>query len=215
MKRIAVFFIFFLLVSSVSAQVSDLRLGAGGGLTYYAGDISDIQFGTKVIGEISLAKELAISVGYLSNLANRVAPSSNEADDGTKVSFNNINLSLLFYLKSSVDDDFSMYVPIGASWVFGKYKANFNFGNSSCAYQEHVNDKTLNIGFGFQKRLGKPILFSEATVAFPINSEGNPMNNSGPDDLPNGFTVNGVPFHSILILGIKMPIVNDFKKKAY
>ncbi len=210
MKKKLLILILCTISMSLSAQVSDLRLGIGGIYTYYSGNISDDQFGTKILGEINVAKELGISVGYSFNSPNKITQRANGNTYMGVLNFESINLNFLFYLnKQKVDSDFSIYVPIGMSHIWGKQEYTVIRSDGSIFKTEtSVEDNAFNLGFGIHKRISYLIFFSELAIGIPINRD----NSRDVTILGPVSNFNELPFYTSLVVGVKVPIVKSFRK---
>lgn len=193
------------LMLSITAN-AQINVGIGGTYTNYGGEIKKATPGLQLRGAYNIDEKKAVSLGFSYGLPIKQTFSEDEFTSGYKLttSFMSLNVLGIYHLIGTYEDNFSLYFPIGGSYVMGKNKFETE-GEPDPDFSIEADDEkfsglTLNGGVGVQFKIGSPFVFAEAGFAFPTGSA-----NSNTRDGVSSESSNPITGHTILTLGIRLP----------
>ena len=205
-----------IIATTATAQFDPANFSASisGNYTMYKGDFQQKTPGAKIDIGYSLSGKARISAGYTYHAPIK-EPSSITVTNGgefktlaseVKYKFSTISLTGTYTLIQTEEDPFSMYVPVGLSYVTAKYSeaATEPFPAGYTAVDQVAPGKetgfTINVGVGAQYNIGTLRVFADAGVGLPANQT-------------NGqYTENNIPAHLVFNVGVRIPFgVRDFE----
>jgi opacity protein-like surface antigen len=198
---------------STQAQFSaeNLSIGLGANLTSYKGDVDKSTPGIQLNAVYNLSEKYSIDLGFNYGFPIKQSLSEEGINMDSKLSFKTLTLTGNYHLIGTTEDNFSLFVPVGASLVMAKAKVTatsegeeeedpgFAFGGSGS-----TSNFVINAGLGAQFKLGNPILFFKAGIALPTGSS---SSNTRGESVEND---NPIPFHSSIQLGLRIPLVSGY-----
>lgn len=183
-----------LVVFTITAN-AQFNVGGGGNYTNYGGDVNKATPGAQLRVGYMLSEKKGVSLGFNYGLPMKENYSEAGVDVKTQASFMTLSLAGIYHLIGAADDNFSLYIPVGGSYVLGKSKATSGEVNM----EEKFNGLTLNGGVGAQFKIGVPLIFLEAGFALPTGSSST-NSREGTTENPNP-----ISSHSIVNIGLKFP----------
>ncbi|WP_207429732.1 outer membrane beta-barrel protein [Pedobacter sp. SYSU D00535] len=191
------------------AQLSNLNLGLSGTYTSYGGDVDKATPGLQFTAGYAIKEKLTAVLGFNYGFPIKQSFSDEGFSFESKTTFTTLSLSALYHLVGTTEDNFSLYVPVGAALVTSNTKMEGNGGGNGMDFEMEADGKlsglTLNAGLGAQFKVGVPLLFAQAGIALPAGSN---STNSRTGDTSE--SSNPIPFHTILNLGIKIPLGSSY-----
>ena len=205
-----------IVASTATAQIdaSNFSASFSGNYTMYKGNFKKSTPGAKIDIGYSASEKVRFSLGYSYHAPIKV-PSTISTSNGSdlkdvaseiKYNFSTISFAANYTFINTEEDIFSIYVPVGASYVIAKYKEE-----SKVAYPQGYTPLnqlepgketgfTINAGLGAQYNLGTVRVFGDAGFAIPANQA-------------NGqYIQNNIPVHLVFNAGIRIPFgMRDFE----
>jgi hypothetical protein len=203
-KKFTLLFAVVLLSVGSYAQFS---VGAAGNYTMYKGSFGKSTPGFKIEAGYDVNEKVRVSLGFTKGFAIKT-PSSiyssdelgNEKVTGSEIStsFSTITLAGNYRFVGDEESTFSLYAPVGASYVMAKSSEKeteaIPAGYTAMNKMESASESglTINLGLGTQYRFGAPAAFVEGGIALPANKVNE---NQVANYIPAHFTFNvGVRF---------------------
>ncbi|MEJ6979008.1 hypothetical protein WG906_01010 [Pedobacter sp. P351] len=178
---------------------AQINLSAGATYSNYGSDIGNATPGIQLRGAYNISRKKAVALGVAYSLPVKQTIDYGAGSYEQTSSFISGNLFGIFHLIGGYDNNFSLYFPLGISYVLGEYKAVSSAATTT--QNEKLNGLTFNLNLGTQFRIGSPLIFAEAGFAIPSGNTSNTQ---------TGVTgTNLVPAHSILQLGVRLPLGSD------
>ena len=198
-----------LIAGNAKAQfdASYLSASLSGNYTMYKGNFQQKPPGVKFDVGYSLSEKSRISLGYTYHLPIKVASIISTSDGSVskdvaaeiKYNFSTITLAFNYTFVGTEEDIFSVYAPIGASYVNVKYseqmkeQASPGFTAQDQLEPGKESGFTINAGIGLQYQLSMLRIFGDGGIAFPANTQ-------------NGqYVVNNIPTHFVFNVGVRIP----------
>ncbi|MFD2161535.1 outer membrane beta-barrel protein [Paradesertivirga mongoliensis] len=193
------------------AANAQFNLGIGGTYTNYGGEIKKATPGVQLRGAYNLDEKKAISLGFSYGLPIKQTFADDESGSGYKLttSFMSVSVLGIYHLIGGYEDNFSLYFPIGGSYVMGKNKLESE-GEADPDFTLEPEDEkfsglTINGSVGMQFKIGSPFIFAEAGFALPTGSTTSNTRDGVTSDNSNPITG-----HTILTLGIRFPFGSSY-----
>jgi hypothetical protein len=200
--------LFSTLALIVLTTVSQAQFSAGFGGNYakYGGEVGKAAPGIQIRGSYNFSEKKAVSLAATYGLPVKNTDSYEGTSVEQKTQFITLSLSAVYHLIGGYEDSFSLYIPVGASYVLANTKLSGSAADpqSGVATSEKFSGPTLNAGVGMQFKIGAPFLFAEAGFAIPANTTTNSRGEAV------GTFENDIPSHSILTLGLKFPFGSSY-----
>ncbi|HEY0054288.1 MAG TPA: outer membrane beta-barrel protein [Pedobacter sp.] len=183
-----------LVAALTSTSNAQLNVGLNGNYINYGSDTKKVPGAQLRVG-YTFREKYAAYAGFSYSMPAKQILSSSSTASAEQDSYMALSLSAIYHLIGRSDSKFSLYIPAGASYVLATNKTTID----GVTEKEKSSGPTINAGLGTQFAIGTPIIFLEAAIAMPANSTSNTV---------TGVTAlnNSIPFHTILNLGVKLPL---------
>ena len=209
MKKTYLCVLVIVIASTTQAQfdASNLSASLSGNYTMYKGYFQQKTPGVKIDLGYSINEKLRVSLGYTyhaplkeaSIIATTNGTDSKDEVSEIKYTFSTISLACNYTFIGTEEDVFSIYAPVGVSYVSVKYsekmKGAATSGYTALDQLEPGKESgfTINLGLGAQYNIGKLRLFGDAGIALPANQQ-------------NGqYVENNIPSHFVFNAGVRIP----------
>jgi opacity protein-like surface antigen len=200
MKKVLLLACFFTLSLAASAQLENLSVGINGNYTTYKGDVQKSTPGAQFRIGYNFTEKYSASLGFTYGFPIKESFDEEDVAGKAETKFSTISLMGAYHLIGTTEDPFSLYFPVGASYVMVSGEATME----GVSAKVKDNGLTLNGGIGAQFQVGLPVIFAEAAIALPAGSSST-NSREGVSENPNP-----IPFHTILNLGVKIPLGRQY-----
>jgi len=206
MKKVSLFVLGFIAISSAQAQFS---VGANANYTMYKQDFQKSTPGVGIRAGYEFSEKNGAYLGFTYGspikenselvLIDGTNGNSESVPSEINYKFKTVSLWANRTFVGDAESTGKFYGSFGASFVMVNYKeeAKEKYGsNLSPVYELEgkENGFTINLGLGGEYKIGKPAIFAEAGIALPANKVG------------NEYVENYIPTHFTLNLGVRLSI---------
>jgi opacity protein-like surface antigen len=173
---------------------AQINIGVGATYVDYGSSIGKPAPGIQVRGAYNFSRKLGTALGLAYNIPIKQT-SSYYVQTSNLAS---ANLMGIFHVIGGYEDNFSLYIPAGVTYVFGKSTFKSTDASSSNIEDENLSGLAIGAALGLQFNIGTPFIFTEAGFALPNGTTSN--SRTGVTSSSN------VPFHTTLSLGLRFPL---------
>lgn len=175
---------------------AQINIGAAATYVNYGYSIGKPAPGIQVRGAYNFRRKMGAALGLAYNIPIKQTTSS-------YVQTTNLvsaNLMAIMHVIGGYEDNFSLYIPLGLTYVLGKSTYKTTDPTSSVIEDDNLNGLAIGAALGLQFNIGTPFIFAEAGFAMPNGVNSNTTTGVTSPGLSNA------PFHTTLSVGLRFPL---------